>query len=558
MGADQVMVLSVIVAVIVSTTTIAMGIKGFSTVPVWDQWGALTGADIWRLVFQQHNEHRVVFPLLFFLADIKLANGTNVINTVAIYVILIVQALQIAWLAARSPSGIKNSAFIALCSIAVTFMLSSYQWENFLWGFQVAFVSVTLVATLAFTSITFVPGIRGVLLGAALGAAAAFSLANGILVPIVGLALAAFTGRRIRDIIVLGGLCALTLVAFFYGYHKGPHALAGPTELLRAVRYYLLYLGAPFGQAVGVLIPGGEMKNGFAVTAGGLGVVLALALAVHALLHRRDTTKEQWVLLHLLGFLSLTGAITAVGRSPLGLHQAFSSRYGTPVLLFWLVLFVFPIAKKSMLGRVYSHIKPGLIIGTLVVLVVIQGQGIKDGQGFFPARHDVRLALLSRVAHPALYKKVFPDPDFVTRQSALLERERLGPFSEPWAGWFGKQLSEAVTIINPDNCRGSFDRAAPVSGGASTFSIAGWAWDRISKTPPDGIVAVGSDGKVIGYASVTDARPDVRRAVAEVATRRVGWHGFLKSDPGNTITAYAVMNNMTVACPLSGPQTVSP
>jgi hypothetical protein len=71
---------------------------------------------------------------------------------------------------------------------------------------------------------------------------------------------------------------------------------------------------------------------------------------------------------------------------------------------------------------------------------------------------------------------------------------------------------------------------------------------------PAGVVAVDAAGVVVGYADVSDNRPDVPKAVAEVTRVDVGWHGFFRTNTVGPVNAYAVFEGMTAVCPISGTQ----
>ena len=67
--------------------TLYLSVKYFHPLFYWDQWDVvrayhrwIDGGDGLSLLFAQHNEHRIAFPRLIFLADFALGRGLNIIN----------------------------------------------------------------------------------------------------------------------------------------------------------------------------------------------------------------------------------------------------------------------------------------------------------------------------------------------------------------------------------------------------------------------------------------------------------------------------------------------
>jgi len=166
------------------------------TAPFQDQWDMLAwfhecARDCWSpsLWWRQHNEHRLAVPRLFFLADVHLFGGTNLLLVCANLAIQTFHGIVLAWLALRDPV-IDRRAGLTFAIAAWATVLSGGQLENFIWGFQVQIVLVLLLATLA--SLALVrnrPLVAGIL-----ATLATYTMANGVILWIVLVLLA--LGRR--------------------------------------------------------------------------------------------------------------------------------------------------------------------------------------------------------------------------------------------------------------------------------------------------------------------------------------------------------------------------
>src|SRR5258707_4056283 len=133
-------------ALMLLVALLLVGRFGSASVPVNDDWDgivpALTGAQpfTFEWLWQQHNEHRVLFPRLLLLAvlkpteDFRAVMFLNVVamGTVALWMILIAKRLR-----GRMS---YTDAFFSLV------LLNLAQFENFLMAWQIQMVTSTVLA----------------------------------------------------------------------------------------------------------------------------------------------------------------------------------------------------------------------------------------------------------------------------------------------------------------------------------------------------------------------------------------------------------------------------
>jgi len=309
--------------------------------PYYDQWegvgalfvkmnaGTLGIADF----FAQHNEHRILFPLLIFYPLARLTHWNIRAELFVIWGIYVLIAWNLWRMILATGFAISRKSYWLFFAVCVL-VFSPLQWQNQLWGFQVGFVLPLL----------FVIASLRVALGArhpwnfigtiALGFACTFSIASGFMCWILTLPVLLMPGGTIslRDRkgwwLVWGGAFAASVAFYLHGYVKPPQHPSIWTvfeDPAGAFQYWLTYLGLPF--AFGTALD----PSGVAQEVGAL-LVLALGGAAGYLWRwRRDAAliarALPWLMAALVAVISAT--LTTIGRVGFGPEQALNSRYVT-------------------------------------------------------------------------------------------------------------------------------------------------------------------------------------------------------------------------------------
>jgi hypothetical protein len=98
-------------------------------------------------------------------------------------------------------------------------------------------------------------------------------------------------------------------------------------------------------------------------------------------------------------------------------------------------------------------------------------------------------------------------------------------------------------------CKGAFDAVKVRHAGTpSGVEVEGWAWLTDQKAAPIQILFVDIGGDIVGAGQTTMDRPDVPKAVSDVTTAKVGWHGVVQAASGK-ITALAALPDRAL-CPV--------
>jgi hypothetical protein len=542
-------------ALTLAVDTLRLVVTYFQPLFFWDPWGTvdqyaqfLQGNYRFSDLFTQYNEHRIAFPLLIFLMDFTFGRGLNVINIAAILFIQFLHFLLLARLARRLG---RSAISVIAISVTAVLLFTFGQSENFTWGFQVQFVGVYAAASLAFWWFCAAAerqwrgrSATAFAIGAfVMAAVATYTMANGIIAAAVlvflGLALRAKIRLTLSAVLLTAALAA----SYFYDFHLvGAHSPPGyvlqhPLEVLVYILVYVGGLAGPFGLfAAGLL---------------GAAGLAATAFAVFRMIWRREQAAPRAALVAIMMFIAATAVVTAFGRAFFGLDQALSSRYLTPACIFWAAQVIY----WSSFAQQKPPNRPVLAILSVLFLTVAAGATRAhfaqeaSAVEIFRNLNLASDALLSGGDLPEAVELASPEPAVPKRLAPFLDQQRLSIFSWPEAQWRDRPLREVFARIDDQACSGNFDDLAtpPESIGAAA---AGWAWDRLRRSPVGRVVLVGSNDHIIGFASGGWDRGDVRKAVSEVKRKAVGWEGFVKLRDGGPVRAYAVLDHGRVACEL--------
>ncbi len=509
----------------------------YSGLPYSDGWTEIfpAAAGVKQLSFtwlwQQHNEHRLLIPKLFLIADLRLFHAKQVFLLTSIFAVQLLHLLLLSW-SMRVLGGWRGALWRTGTGLAAFCLFCPSQWENLVWGFQTCFVLPGLFATLSFVGLLLywiapqtASGTRRrwkflvLSILAALGAT--YSLANGsILWPLLVFAALLL---RLRPPAVWSFAIAGTVstALYFHGYFR-PLQHASPISSVqvpaKVFEYLAIYLGSPWVRQY-------DRSATFFGTAG-LVVALCLVLRFRSYVQSRSALSVQLVLT--LVFCLGTALITALGRVNLGLMQAFSSRYQTVALLFWCCLGLLLLAaseKRPVLAMVVQLFLFAVLVrgATLARLPIRQARW----HGF--QLNAAAATLLTGVNDNTQLEFAFPHPDYILDVLPYMREQRLSVFSGPLASQLGKPLDSLFRVVSSDSCTGAVQSVTTAGAGESQgLRITGWAWDYEHRRPPAEVVAT-SDGVITGLGPMGDWRPTIRATRPWMNTSFIGFDVYARS-----------------------------
>lgn len=530
--------------VFVACTTVRMVLRCWMPVPIEDQWQQLvSGRDIsWNWLTSQHNEHRILLPRFVFMVDRWLFRERNIFD---LAVNLVIQSVAcILLIRTRAKNARPDLAGTALgCGFVLSMLFWSVQWENFTWGFQVQFFGVTLGAAIVFLLVAFgrrTPlGLFAILVAMT---CTTFTLASGFAAAFIAVPLAVLVGRPRRDASAIGIMAVALLGLYLHGYHhivRDPEAVTFATWAKRFGVHVLVDLGGPIGAGLHALV--GWNAVAAAGWAGAWGLVAFAAVAAAAL--RRDRSPASMTLLALGCFVLTAVGITAVGRAVFGPEQAMSSRYASPVLVFWVALAVLVEFAAERRPHWVSASVRALPVALTLLAVGSQDSFSGVAAQTFEARFEGLPALAARVMDVPRLRPIQNDPHETFGYLGRLKAAKTSFYADPWLDGMGERLGDRFESVDPSRCRGVVTSAERV-GEAPT---AGWrVVGRVGVAGIPGqirLVLTDAADRIAGFALV----PPLARQAAE--GNEAGWVGYVAGDAPDVITPHVLLPG-NLACSL--------
>ena len=281
----------------------------------------------WGALWVQHTQNRLLFPNVLVLVLSRAVHfDIRIEELFGAVLVLCATALLIWSHKRRSP----ETPWLYYCPVAfLTFSLVQY--ENTLWGFQVAWymVLVSLAVAIVFldrSSLTWW-ALGGAVVAGIVGSYSSF---EGLFIWPVGLLLLYQRRRRLTALAVWGASAIATAAVFFYKFSStavDPSHGYALHHLLTSAKFFIFAIG----DVVGITFKSGS-GNGNVLIFG----VLVLILAVFTLVYygaRRDERSGGPIGAALVLFGLLFAASVTQGRVLFGYSGATASRYTTFDLL---------------------------------------------------------------------------------------------------------------------------------------------------------------------------------------------------------------------------------
>jgi hypothetical protein len=543
-------------AVFALVSSIVILIHVFSPIPFWDQWfvigllrpGQFTLANLWDL----HNEHRYLIGRLLALADIVLFKGQSLSLHAEVFAFQTWELLVFTWLIRRF-THLSRPILISLFGVLLYCVFSPLQMENFVWSWQSGFVLVSCAASTCFASALWyaiAPQRRNTALAICLLTAliAEASLANGLLVWPLLLFMGLALGFRKRDLLLILGVAAAAIAAYFPGYHTPPlhaHPTASVQHPLELLKFMVTYLASSWD----IHLPN---TSAFPLPSESL-TFLAIVGTVTGFLSclRRQETRAfalRTFLFTNMVFILGTALVTALGRLNFGYVEATSSRYQTFALVFWACAAVWG---AILLNELWAHWRVvaatqvfvlALLLGTPPRYYALEQIFALRKAELFSGYEDLARGDLKSPAIPKLFSIPQRLPGYLQILRAYGAEPRLGTPELLEANIRSYHITPAAA------CTGHVDRAA-YDGPPGYAVTGGWAWNLLDHKAPQRMVVVSkTTGTIAGWNWPSVPRPDVTKINPNVNADVIGFNiSFHANGPG-PYAVYALFGHDHLAC----------
>lgn len=511
---------AVLIGAFIVATSLYGVVRFFSPIPFWDQWPGYIGMysiirdGHWSYLWAQHNEHRIVFSRLLFLADIEFFGGMNIFTVFANSALLTLTGLVI-W---REGKG--DRIWRAAITAALLFLWTQH--ENMTWGFESQCIAVYMFGFMAFAQLSREDSRKRLALAFLFCTLSTITMGNGFAAFFVGAVQLFIERRPVKESVIMAVGGVLAAAVYFWGYT--PYVLPpdpGALQIKYAqLKYFAIFMGNPF-----FFLPWSNL-----LITGLLGASLFF-VAVAAVLYlfaTRRVTPYRAFLIGCYGFVLVSAIAATHSRWMLGLASATSSRYTTPTLMGYVVLalLLFDMAKSTRWRTV------AMLVPTAAILILSGAQAAvkyDNGQLF-----KWKLAVLAHkigIEHRELDAMIAPNTEFFLGQADAANAYQIGPWAKGWLHDAGIVQFDP-SRVDPTVCRGSFDT---LSRDSVAWQASGWV-EPLRYANGDVLVLLTQANQTVGYAVSGQERKDVAE-VMPGAPKDTGWTGFSKA--GSGIEAYA-------------------
>jgi hypothetical protein len=299
----------------------------------YDQWwdiqllghwysGTLTLSDLWA----QHGENRILFPNLVVLLLARLVDYNTIVEQYLSGVFLAASAALIIWTHKRRSPTISWLWYVPVGAALLSFV----QYENTLWGFQLAWYMVYISLALALFFLDR-PNLTWFMLGFAIASAVvgSYSSAQGLLIWPVGLLLL-YQRNRPRSLnLTWLGSAIVTGVVYFYNLSLPNNSSYLFTHPIAAAKFYFLTVGG----VLGIQVPQNPDATTYTVIALGFVIFVLACWMLFTFGRRRDEITGAPVGVALTAFGLVFAALATSERVSQGLINQTYSHYTTFVLL---------------------------------------------------------------------------------------------------------------------------------------------------------------------------------------------------------------------------------
>jgi hypothetical protein len=533
----------------------------YTPLPMWDYWRVVDHLNDyesfhWAVLWQQHNEHRIIFPEIAFALDMLVLHGRMVLPLLLSALSYFGTWLLLASLLLSSRSVPLTARLVAvLLSGIIAFFESAAGVLAIPFLLQWTLMQLASAAALVCTSkLRYPQSTKYLALTIGACTVASYSSGNGLLLWPLVIVLAMLVGARKRNVLVLSAAAALAIGVYFIGYRFTGHlklgsALMSPSYL---ARYLASYLSMPFG---------GTRTPGFGVKLGACLMAAVVALTVIAARTRRLTSYPVPVLLAYICFTVVTAILTAGGRmdtSDPTFTAARAFRYLSVPQMNWAASVLLLFAVISPLPKAGRYL-PAFASAIAVLLWIALPKLSPWLGGVTSYLTEQQLATLEiesglRDSH-WIETKLYPDTGFIEAMLSRLKAHKLSIYYGRRTGYLGRSLVSVASVRPGERVPGQIVVATPVESG---MELRGWADRSGRKLPAASLLFTDASGKIVGFGRQFPAgfppvlaSPDIPSSLA--------WVGFISKGTHSTlISAYVEAPGGKNVYPLGRPMPINP
>jgi hypothetical protein len=473
----------------------------YTAAPLSDYWRIVDNIPRYEhfdlsVLWEQHNDHRIIFPEIAMAADYLLFRGRGFLPLGLLFAFQLLTVAIYAWMFRSAADKLSRSlrwfTILLVCGLAAWPGMAVFSGHPFLvvW----LFLQIGVVTALAALP-------RSIGISIAGGVVATYAEGSGMLIwPVLVLAAIALNlGRRRIAILAFSG--ALFTGLYFAGYH--PSTNVHPVFLFQhpvfALEWIAAYLSLPFGY-IGA-------KTGLWSGFTGLGLLLVLVITC-----RRKPGPANVVFLGAALFVAGSAAMAAAGR--MLADRAVPSteldvRFVDQPLWFWLSLLCAAAVTK------WNWRIAATVALLLAALTSATHPWVGSQLPAFQSNKLASLALETGVPDAALISQtLYYEPEWVEQQADKLRKRELSVFASGRFKWLGQRAAAIFPTMDASPAPGAVTSTTLVDGG---MRITGWTtatWSNIIFVNENGLIAGFGDRVGAGWAGYANLEVPSKSLVA--------------------------------------------
>jgi hypothetical protein len=533
--------------------------------PVWDYWNTIQHYSLYkagdlRVLWVQHNEHRIVFPEIVFALDLLVFHGHIILPTVLSFCLYFGIWVLMVWafFSDREVALVPRHSAIFLAAILFT-------WKGCAVALGIPFLLqwtmnqfFTVLALMFLAKLSESRRALWLVLLCVSAVVCNYTSGNGLMLWPLLAGFAVLLRLPWRYTVILGLVGALSVGLYFVGYQSlGPlnwrALIAHPIYF---AKFMASYVSMPFAALQG------DPAFGVRVGLTSLGALLALLLI--AWRERLLGTTTGIVLFGYLACVLLSGIITALGRmnpnDPL-LQSPKAIRYITMPLTYWGTLAIVSMWITARFFRESGTLLASLLAVGLALLLFRMSHKPRFDAWYdavatvFADQQWAALAVESGVLDPVSDKILFPDPNFVPSVTPLMRAERLSLFSEAEPFWLGRDIKTVFPAAPRQPQAGAILASEPLE---TAVTVAGWAAAGSSLDEPLELVLVDESNRIVGLGARLPAGLPPRFSKLKIAAAQQ-WCGFVNpAYHSHTVSPFVLTGDHKALIPLAGGFTIVP
>ncbi len=542
----------------------AAQIRFYSPLPFYDYWNTVSKISSYRrfdftVLWEQHNEHRIIFPEIVFAADYLFFRGREILPSVLSNVFY-----ASIWLVLSASLGTslrymsKMSQLIQLCGIFLAGVVMAWKGGANLIAtpFMLQWTLTLAMAPLALLLLQQVPISRcswfylaGVIVCCVV---CNYSSANGLFFWAIVFAAAFILRISKQKLSILAASAAISIAVYFVGYHffqqtKLSIVFAHP---IYTISFIAAYLGMPFTAVTPRL----------GVSFGLFELVAYFAFVALAVRRRCLSTGTGVVLFGFYFFCLLTAFITAAGRMD-PQDSAFGAAMAQRYILTPLAAHATLILTAAWLisnSRYYLWI-PFYCVFALGFALLGKSQGVRSWLEFerisFANVQLASLAFESGVDDLGLMKTIYPGGEQVAIDLPILRKGGLSTFASGRMEWLGRPAASVFPIISDQPEPGAVTAVRPLTSG---LVVLGWTESPRRIWGSQQFVFLDENQRIIGFGRKLPAGLPPRLASFDTP-QSIAWVGFVnRTFDSKSFLCYAVEMHGKALVPVGRPTAIPP